>query len=218
MHRISFGLSVLSVLASTLSVAADDSAQFRRALDSARKFMFARHLLAEVVLEPRGGSGPKEEFKYDRYPDVERIKLGEGEVFAKKKGSRWLKSDDWGETGTPVSAKKSKDLEYRVRIALIAWNTSHSSKDKTQGRDVTKLVSRSKDELGEHLVFELTREHPTQVSYPRYIFTKYFDEPLIDQFSGPILIGDKKLFLTVRYTAFIEIEKSRIKIEPLRNP
>ena len=107
--------------------------------------MFLHHLLAEVVLEPREAGGPKgEEFKYDRYPDVERVKLGEGKVFAKEKGGRWLKSNDWGESGTPVSAKQATDLDYDAQIALIAWNPSHSSKDKRQGAAVTKLVSRSR--------------------------------------------------------------------------
>src|SRR5947207_4577590 len=213
MRLTSFNVAFVIVIMSALSVAADDSVQFRRALDSAQKFMFGHHLLAEVVLEPREAGGPKgEEFKYDRYPDVERVKLGEGKVFAKKKGGRWLKSNDWGEAGTPVSSKQTADLDYDVEIALIAWNPSHTSRDKRQGADVTKLVSRSRDKLGEHLVFERTREHPTKGSYPRYEFTIYSDAPLVDQFSGPILIGDQKLFLTVRYTALIELKNAPIQV------
>jgi len=70
--------------------------------------------------------------------------------------------------------------------------------------------------MGEHLVFECTREHPTNVSYPRYRFTRYENilssEPLFEQFCGPILMGDQKLFLTVRYTAFIELKNARVKV------
>ena len=176
-------------------VRADDSEQLARALKFSRKFMFEHHLVAEVVLESREASGPKEEFTYDRYPDVERIKLGEDKVFAKKKGGgNWLKSNDWAETGAPVAAKEAADLDYDIQIAVIAWNPSHSSKDTTQGANITKLVSRSTDKMGEHLVFEHTREHPTNPPYPSYRFTKYDNtpgkEPLLDHFSGPILIGD----------------------------
>ena len=118
--------------------------------------------------------------------------------------------------------KRWLDCRVPGAIALIAWNPSHTSKDKRQGADVTKLVSRSSDKLGEHLVFERTRERPTQSSYPRYEFTIYSGESLIDQFSGPILIGDQKLFLTVRYSALIELKNARIEVirgaSPLRKP
>ena len=178
--------------------------------------MFEHHLVAEVLLETREQGGPQEQFTYDRYPDVERIKLGENKVFAKKKNGNWLKSDDWAETGTLVSSKEAANLDYDVQVAQIAWNPSHSSKDKSQGANITKIVSHSSDKMGEHLVFERTREHPTNPPYPRYRFTRYENipggEPLLDHFSGPILMGEQKLFLTVRYTALIELKNARIKI------
>jgi hypothetical protein len=212
-------LPVLVAICAALSsprIRADDSEQLARALDFSWKFMFEHHLLAEVYSESREPGGPKEQFTYDRYPDVERIKLKEGEVFVKKKRRRWLKSNDWAETGTLVSSKKAADLDYDAQIAQIAWNPNHSSKDKSQGANVTKIVSRSNDKMGEHLVFECTREHPTNISYPRYSFTRYEnipgDEPLLEQFSGPILMGDQKMFITVRYTALIELKNARVKI------
>jgi hypothetical protein len=202
------------VLASALSVAADDSVRFRSALKSAREFMFACHLRAEVALGSRGPEEEykKEEFKYDRYPDVEQMRLGEGRVFARKKGGRWVKSDDWGETGTPVSAKQSEELDFDVQIALIAWNPTHTSKDKSQGADVMKVISRSKDKHSEQFVFECTRERPTQGAYPRYYFTKYDDVVLVDRFSGPIVIGAQKLFLTVNYNSFIRFKNARVEV------
>jgi hypothetical protein len=205
-----------------LQAQADDSTRLARALSFSRNFMFKHHLVAEVYLESREQGGPKEQFTYDRYPDVERLKLEGDKVFAKKKGGRWLKSNDWAETGIPASTKEAADLDFDVQIAQIAWNPSHSYKDKSQGANITKLVSRSIDKMGEHLVFERTREHPTNPPYPRYRFTSYENipsgEPLLDHFSGPILIGDQRLFLTVRYTALIELKNARIKAIKGRSP
>jgi hypothetical protein len=213
--RLAF-VTIALVFSPSAVVRADDSARLQRALNFSRKFMFEHHLVAEVLLETRDQGGPREQFTYDRYPDVERIKLGENRVFARKKGGSWLKSDDWAETGRPVSSKEAAQLNYDVQIAEIAWNPSHSSKDKSQGANITKIVSLSKDKMGEHLVFERTREHPTNPPYPSYRFTKYDNIPgneqLLDHFSGPILMGDQKLFLTVSYTALIELKNARIKI------
>lgn len=202
------------VFASALSVAADDSVRFRSALKSAREVMFACHLRAEVALGSRGSEEEykKEEFIYDRYPEVEQMRLGGGRVFARKKGGRWVKSDDWGETGATVSAKQSEELDFDVQIALIAWNPTHTSKDKSQGADVVKVISRSNDKHSEQFVFERTRERPTEGAYPRYYFTKYGDVVFVDRFSGPIVIGTQKLFLTVNYNSFIQFKNGRIEI------
>jgi hypothetical protein len=199
-----------------LSAHADHSTDLARALAFSREFMFQHHFVAKVDLQSRDPGGLKEQFTYDRYPEVERIKLTNSGVFAQKQGGNWLKSNDWGQTGTATSSKEAADLDYRTQIAQIAWNTNRTSYDKTQGDDMTKLVAQTKSQNGEHFVFERTRGNPTALTYPRYEFTKYSNmqggEPLLEQFSGPIVMGAQKMFVTVRYTALIELKDARVKV------
>jgi hypothetical protein len=223
MEKLCLAVVVASLAVASSRASADDGAQLVRALQFSREFFAKTHLVAEVILQQREGNTPATHFSYDRYPDVERIKTELGQVFARRKGSTWLKSDDWAKTGSPVAANEVTDIESRIYIANVAWNTSRTSYDKTQGADVTKLVKHTNDKDGEHLVFERTRENPTSVTYPRYTFTKYPNiangEPLLGEFSGPVVLGNQKLFLTVRYTALIELKNARVKVmkSPARN-
>jgi hypothetical protein len=82
-------------------------------------------------------------------------------------------------------------------------------------------VTHTNDENGEHFVFERTREDPGSAIYPRYAFTKHSNvtgsEPLLEQFSGPVVIGNKKLLLTVRYTAELKSRGAKRRKAPERN-
>jgi hypothetical protein len=199
---------------------ADDSEKLGRALAFSHEFMFEKHFSARVTLESRDSGRVEDQFTYDRYPDVERIKTNNGNVFARKNDGTWLKSDDWAKTGAAASSNDSSHLDSRVIIAKVAWNTNNTSYDKSQGADVVKLVSHTKDENGEHFVFERTREHPKKTTYPEYTFTDYDSapggEPLLEKFSGPVMLGDQKLFLTVHYTGFVELKNAKSEI--IRSP
>jgi len=101
MEKLCLAVVVASLAVASSRASADDGAQLVRALQFSREFFAKTHLVAEVILQQREGNTPATHFSYDRYPDVERIKTELGQVFARRKGSTWLKSDDWAKTGSP---------------------------------------------------------------------------------------------------------------------
>src|SRR6266478_203535 len=77
-------------------------------------------------------------FAYDRYPDngPERIRCDEG-TFARKHGKPWLKSNDWGETGQPVSKPTARKFDGWIKLVEAAFNPVPAS---------IKFVSKSEDD------------------------------------------------------------------------
>jgi len=62
-------------------------------------------------------------FAYDRYPDngPERIRCDQG-TFARKHGKPWLKSNDWGESGQPISKEMARKLDGWINLVDAAFN------------------------------------------------------------------------------------------------
>ena len=215
--------TAVGLLATLSSAQADDEAQLSRALQFSREFFAKTQLVAEVTLQPREEASLATQFSYERRQNVERIKTELGQVFARKKGGGWLKSDDWGKTGSRATPNEVADLASRIYLVNTPWNTNRLSYDSNFGADVTNLVTHTNDENGEHLVFERTREDPGSAIYPRYAFTKRTNasrsEPLLEQFSGPVVIGNQKLLLTVRYAASSQPKGERVKAKksPVHN-
>ena len=214
----------IGLLAVAFSAArADDEAQLARALQFSRELFAKTPLFAEVTLQPRDGESLPTHFDYERRRNIERIKTEFGQVFARRKSGGWLRSDDWAKTGTHASPNEVADLESRVYLVNSAWNANINSSDTSKGADVINLVTHTNDENGEHFVFERTREDAASPVYPRYAFTKHSNisgsEPLLEQFSGPVVIGNQKLLLTVRYAVSMEPKNERVKKRnsPIRN-
>lgn len=214
--------TALALLAVSFAAArADDEAQLSRALQFSRQLFAQTQWIAEVTLQSREEQSLPSHFTYERRRNVERIKTELGQVFARKKGGSWLKSDDWAKTGTGVAPNEVADLASRVYLVNSPWNTNQN-----QEGDVTTLVTHSNDENGEHFVFERAREDQARTTYPRYSFIKRTrisgSEPLLEQFSGPVTIGNQRLVLTVQYTVPIEQKnvepKTRKSSSRNRNP
>ena len=210
-----FAATTAALLAAAFSTAqADEETQLVKALKFSREFFAGTHMFAEVSLQSRHEESLPTYFSYERRSDVERIKTEYGQIFARKKGATWVKSDDWAETGTPATPKEIVDLESRLYLVNAAWSPNIPPHDTIQGADVTNLVAHTTDEKGEHFVFERTREDPIKTMYPRYTFTRRKEigrEPLLDQFTGPVLIGKQKLVLTVDYSVAEETKKAQIR-------
>ena len=83
-------------------------------MNYSRDFYSKVHMVEYAKLEFE--APPASEFQYDRYPNggPERIKSGDGGVYARKDGKTWLESEDWGDTGKPADAETMGGLEFRA--------------------------------------------------------------------------------------------------------
>jgi hypothetical protein len=157
-----------AVLAQEPSLAPSD-------MEFTRKIIKKYHFMTRVALEMEDNKFTQ--YQYDHYPasapggEVERIKADEG-VFARQKGKRWLKSDDWGETGTPVADELVQKLNMDVEVVSTAFAMPHDL-DATQGGTVWKFIERAEDKNFTYYTYERSRErpHPDGV-YPRLTFMK----------------------------------------------
>src|SRR5260221_11647514 len=106
-----------------------------------------------VDVESLGG-GNKRSFRYDHYPEVERIQTKNGATFARKKDQERMRSDDWAETGSKVNAKKSDELDYLVQYPIVALDDKITKHDQTQEPVVDRLLKREAIEHTELLYYE----------------------------------------------------------------
>jgi hypothetical protein len=133
------------------------------------------HVVAWVTLQPHDGS--TEKFQYDRYPSnglrvgVERVKRSEG-VFARPLGKTWMRSDDWGVTGSAVDESMRAVLDTDVNVVASLFQPP-TNRDSAQGGTVWRYVGAAPHGTGTDYTFEESREHPKgDVNYPRYTFLK----------------------------------------------
>ena len=159
-------------------------------------------MIAYVTLEPLGDKSGSAECRYDRYPGkVERIQLSNGLSYARKKGKKWIESDDWGESGKPVKKDRVAQLDDLVfYVDLPVGNEKPEARDKSQGGIVVRLVDQTTTSDGdEEFVFEQGRENQTGLNYPRYTFLKYKNsrDAILYKFSGPIYTRNGKAELNV---------------------
>ena len=114
-----FSLLFVAIVSVTFSSPgrAQDAQLVADNLEYSREFYSGVHLVA-IATEPRS-------FAYDRYPDngPERIRCDDG-PFAREHGKPWLKSDDWGRTGKPVSKEIARRLDGWVKLVENAFNVA----------------------------------------------------------------------------------------------
>jgi len=137
-------------------------------LEYSREFYAGVHVVA-IATAPVS-------FAYDRYPDngPERIRGDQG-TFARKHGKPWLKSNDWGETGEPVSKEISRKFENWIKLINAAFNISKAE---------IKLVKKSEADGREEWLFEAGSQNP-KASPTKLRFAK----PLYDENESVLLHG-----------------------------
>lgn len=133
------------------------------------------HIVAWATLE--GHDGKSEKFQYDRYPNTgshpgaERIKRSEG-VFVRTAGKPWVRSDDWGATGTPVDENMAAVLDTDVNVVAVPFRPP-TNKDSAQGGTVWRDAGSAAHGSVTEYTFLESREHPKpDVTYPKYTFLK----------------------------------------------
>lgn len=158
-------------------------------MENSRAAFAHNHMIAYVRLESLEGKPHSDECRYDRYPGkVERIQLPSGVSYARKKGKKWIESDDWGESGKPLTKKQVAQLnDWVAWVDVASRNEKPEIHDKSQGGIVVRLVDQTTTADGdEEFVFEQGREKQTGVNYPRYTFLKYKNsaDAILYKFSG----------------------------------
>ena len=177
----------------------DDAKLFADYLKHSREVAAKHHLIVRAHFD-RGSSKAKEiEFRYDHYPEVERMQLSNGTSYVRKKGKGWIKSDDWGETGKPAPKSATKDFDNWIGLIDAPLNDIQESRDKSQGAVRPTLVENDEDAKPDEIRFELRREHPTGFNYPRFAFTGFQDHALIRFFGGTMRLGEEQLVASIGY-------------------
>jgi tetratricopeptide (TPR) repeat protein len=128
-------------------------------------------------------------FAYDRYPDngPERIRCDQG-TFAREHGKPWLKSNNWGESGQPVSKDISRKLDGWIRLIDASFNPAPAG---------IKLVNKSQQDGREEWTFEARSANPkgtpTKLRFAKPLYDKN-ESVLLHGFDASMkLQGDKVL-------------------------
>lgn len=172
------------------------------ALKHSRELAAQHHLVANVRITTPEGRTLK--FQYDLYPEVERIRVSEDIAFAKKRGAKWMLSDDWGKTGTLVEGEEALDYDTLVSFVHAPLNSVTETRDAAQGRSFMRLVHNSTTEGRERFFFEQSREQPkSDHVYPCFLFERFKNsevpQALLCGFEGPLYTGDRILMVSITY-------------------
>ena len=214
-------ISMLVAAASSLLAADQDDPRFAQWMENSRTAFTNNHLIAYVRLESLEGKSRSEECRYDRYPGkVERIQLSSGESYARKQGMKWIESDDWGESGKPVTKEEDAQLNKWVDWANVPLrNEKPEVRDKSQGGIVVRLVDQTTTADGDtEFVFEQGREKQTGVNYPRSTFLKYKnskpEDAILYKYSGAVHTAGGRVQLNIQFGLMIAVQMEMVTPAP----
>ncbi len=186
----------------------DTKEAFQKALEYTRAVVEKQHMVCLVDIDSLNG-GKKRSFRYDHYPEVERIQMKNGATFARKKDQHWLRSDDWAETGTKVNPNRSDELDSLVDYPFVALDDKRSTHDQTQGAVVVRLIKREEVEDTERLYYEEGREKQTGFDYPQFIFSKLKKEPdekaLLEGWAGMMRNDAERTHVNMNFSFLFQI-------------
>jgi hypothetical protein len=198
-----------------------DKDAFQKALEYTRAIVEKQHMICLVDVEPLN-AGKKTNFRYDHYPEVERIQMKDGATFARKKDQRWLKSEDWAESGTKVNSKKSDELDYLAQFPFVALDDKITTHDLTQGAVVVRLIKREGMEDTERLYYEEGREKQTGFDYPEFVFSKLKSEPdeqaILAGWAGLMRSGSERLHVNMNYSFMFRVKVQEAKSGAAETP
>lgn len=196
--------AVLGIL--TFTAWADEKARFDKYMENTRALVEKQHLIATVTYQP-SGTNKEATYRYDHYPEIERLQM-HGGMFVRKKGKPWVESDDWGATGKRVKPDKEKELSLYADIPMVPLGPVTPPRDPTQGAQVYDLEKTEPIEDAERLFIRITREHPTGFVYPQFVFHRYKDEnnALLEGFAGNLNLPDGKAHVNITYGFLISVK------------
>lgn len=210
-------VAVCCSLGAGSAIAATEEETFTKSLEYTRSVISKHHLICLVDIDPLERKG-KTSFRYDRYPEVERLELTGGASFAREKGKAWLNSNDWAKTGTKVKAAKANELNALASFVDAPLQNRAVAKDETQGAMIVSLMKREPRESGgERLFYEMRRERATGFLYPQFVFDTRpgapDDEALLIGYAGLMYSGDEKVKVNINYSYMFLIDMTPAKTE-----
>lgn len=210
-------VAVCCSLGAASAIAASEEETFAKSLEYTRSVVSKHHLICLVDLDPLDRKG-KTSFRYDRYPEVERLELDGGATFARKKGKAWLKSSDWAKTGAKVKSSKADELDALASFVDAPLQNRAVAKDETQGAMIVTLIKREpRDSGGERLFYEMRRERATGFFYPQFVFDTRpgapDDEALLIGYAGLMYSGEEKVKVNLNYSYMFLIDVKPAKTE-----
>jgi hypothetical protein len=178
-------------------------------LKYSRDFYAKVHMVAIASLD--FGEGGTAEFKYDRYPNggAERILAGDGSFARTTVDAKWLRSEDWGESGKAVDAQTAKRLNNYVGLV----------EERLAGEPALKFVAnRDKGERTE-MVFEGPKDDAGKAH--RFVFRAGRSAEgengetalLLTEFSGTMRLGARQALVKISFSYLISVKLVEAKDE-----
>jgi tetratricopeptide (TPR) repeat protein len=160
--RVNFTVSLAFFVLASTNLPAQDAGIVAANLAYSREFYSGVHFAAIATLSHT----LPDKFAYDRYPDgaEERIRCDGGPYARTHPGQPWLRSDDWGRTGTPADKYVALRLEKWIKLVNAAFdpastNFKLSDTSKMNGRIQWIFTAPAEDPKG--IPIRLTFEKPT---------------------------------------------------------
>jgi hypothetical protein len=198
------------------AAAEDDAKLFADYLKYSREIAAKHHLIVHAHFDRASSKAKPIDFRYDRYPETERILLPSpsNAAYVRKKGKDWIKSDDWGETGKPAAKSATKDFDNWIGLIDAPLNDVRQSRDSSQGATIPTLVENDEDAKPGEIRFVLMREHPTGFNYPKFAFTTFQDHALIKFFGGTMRLGEEQLIASIGYEFMFLVNMTMVTPTP----
>lgn len=178
--RVFVVIPVAGLLLAAGNLLAQDAQIVSDNLAYSREFYSGVHSVAIATLPAS--------FAYDRYPDngAERIRCNDGTFAHEHSGQPWLKSTDWGRTGSPVDKDITQKLEGWIKLVNAAFNLTPPN---------VKLSKQYEADNRAHWIFialsQDPKASPTQFHFDKRIYDRN-ENILLHEFSGSLrLEGDK---------------------------
>lgn len=193
--------------------AADDSDTFTRALAYTNEVYSKNHMT--VLADVEWTKAPKQSFRYDRYPEVERVQQ-ENVSYARKTGGAWLKSEDWAKTGKKISADKSAELDGLISIVSAALHKNLTPPGAPE-RSIAEIAERRPKDGYEWVIFETRKEKTVTFSHPQFVFAVHGgkdEQGMLIGYAGFQRMGDRDLRANLNFSVLFPIKMVESTPEP----
>lgn len=204
-HSLRGVLCVLALLFPGVgALRADDSETFVRALAYTNEVYAKNHMT--VLADVEWTKGPKQTFRYDRYPEVERMQLDEVS-YARKTGGAWLKSEDWAKTGKKIGVDKGNELDGLISIVNVALHKNLTPPGAE--RSIAEIAERRPKDGYEWVIFETRKEKTVTFSHPQFVFAvheKKDEQGMLIGYAGFQRMGERDLRANLNFSVLFPVK------------